>query len=178
MSGPALGNKSSVTKHPLCQHPPASASCPLSTRSYDQMSVSTECSFQTESDWQPPSESASLNSFDMDLPHSPTSPRNLLKVGSDPSARSNVTQVSGLRCERGIGFGSADSAAPYIRPEPCYRCVWVSAPVCVCAHARACTYFSKVEPIWATICGHELLPVLLCFISQCRPSLSSRLLCC
>lgn len=97
------------------------------------MSVSTECSFRTESDWQPPSESTSLNSLDMDLPHSPTSPRKLLKVGSVPSARCEMSHVSDVSVEwfRRLTFSGTDSAAPYIEPEPCHRCVWVSAPACV-----------------------------------------------
>uniref|UniRef100_A0A3B4VC31 Crystallin beta-gamma domain containing 1a n=1 Tax=Seriola dumerili TaxID=41447 RepID=A0A3B4VC31_SERDU len=47
---------------------------PLSTRSYDQMSVSTEYSFRTESEWDPDSESTSMISFDMTQPISPASP--------------------------------------------------------------------------------------------------------
>ncbi|KAI3367981.1 hypothetical protein L3Q82_026805 [Scortum barcoo] len=50
-----------------------------STRSYDQMSVSTECSFRTESDWDPQSESTSMYSFDMNHPYSPTSPSKFFK---------------------------------------------------------------------------------------------------
>ncbi|XP_070835547.1 beta/gamma crystallin domain-containing protein 1 [Chaetodon trifascialis] len=50
-----------------------------SHRSYDQMSVSTECSFQTESDWDPHSESTSMVSFDMTQPYSPTSPSEFFK---------------------------------------------------------------------------------------------------
>ncbi|XP_076604795.1 uncharacterized protein crybg1a [Chaetodon auriga] len=50
-----------------------------SHRSYDQMSVSTECSFQTESDWDPHSESTSMVSFDMTQPYSPTSPSKFFK---------------------------------------------------------------------------------------------------
>ncbi|XP_031732684.1 uncharacterized protein LOC116399580 isoform X2 [Anarrhichthys ocellatus] len=42
--------------------------------SYDQISVSTECSFRTESDWDPLSESSSMFNFDMTQPHGPTSP--------------------------------------------------------------------------------------------------------
>nr|XP_043902955.1 mucin-17 isoform X1 [Solea senegalensis] len=45
-----------------------------SQRSFDQMSVTTECSFQTESDWDPYSECNSMISFDMTQPYSPTSP--------------------------------------------------------------------------------------------------------
>uniref|UniRef100_UPI0037E72918 very large A-kinase anchor protein n=1 Tax=Semicossyphus pulcher TaxID=241346 RepID=UPI0037E72918 len=44
-----------------------------STRSYDQMSISTECSFRTESDWDPLSESTSMISLDMSQLHSPNS---------------------------------------------------------------------------------------------------------
>ncbi|XP_070776778.1 microtubule-associated protein futsch [Enoplosus armatus] len=47
--------------------------------SFDQMSVSTECSFRTESDWDPRSESTSMISFDMTQPHSPTSPSKFFK---------------------------------------------------------------------------------------------------
>ncbi|XP_042244892.1 uncharacterized protein crybg1a isoform X1 [Thunnus maccoyii] len=47
--------------------------------SYDQMSVSTECSFRTESDWDPQSESTSMISFDMTQPNSPTSPSKFFK---------------------------------------------------------------------------------------------------
>ncbi|XP_036928407.1 uncharacterized protein crybg1a isoform X3 [Acanthopagrus latus] len=50
-----------------------------SHRSFDQMSVSTECSFQTESDWDPQSESTSMISFDMSQPYSPTSPTKFFK---------------------------------------------------------------------------------------------------
>ncbi|XP_056249881.1 uncharacterized protein crybg1a [Seriola aureovittata] len=42
--------------------------------SYDQMSVSTEYSFRTESEWDPDSESTSMISFDMTQPISPASP--------------------------------------------------------------------------------------------------------
>lgn len=45
------------------------------------MSVSTECSFQTESDWDPQYESTSMVSFDMNQPGSPTSPSKFYKVG-------------------------------------------------------------------------------------------------
>ncbi|XP_059908297.1 titin [Gadus macrocephalus] len=41
---------------------------------FDQMSVTTECSYQTESDWGLNSESASVMSFDMAQPNSPSSP--------------------------------------------------------------------------------------------------------
>ncbi|KAM3594732.1 uncharacterized protein V6R79_013111 [Siganus canaliculatus] len=50
-----------------------------SHRSYDQMSVSTECSFRSESDWDPHSESSSMISFDMTQPYSPTSPSKFSK---------------------------------------------------------------------------------------------------
>ncbi|XP_051252202.1 uncharacterized protein crybg1a isoform X1 [Dicentrarchus labrax] len=50
-----------------------------SHRSYDQMSVSTECSFRTESDWDPYSESSSMISFDMTQPYNPTSPSKFSK---------------------------------------------------------------------------------------------------
>ncbi|XP_022606916.1 beta/gamma crystallin domain-containing protein 1-like [Seriola dumerili] len=43
-------------------------------QSYDQMSVSTEYSFRTESEWDPDSESTSMISFDMTQPISPASP--------------------------------------------------------------------------------------------------------
>ncbi|XP_054651377.1 mucin-17 isoform X2 [Dunckerocampus dactyliophorus] len=42
--------------------------------SYDQMSVSTVCSLQTESDWDPHSDSSSMSYFNMTQPGSPTSP--------------------------------------------------------------------------------------------------------
>ncbi|XP_034530400.1 titin [Notolabrus celidotus] len=45
-----------------------------SLRSYDQMSISTECSFRTESDWDPLSESTSMISFDMSQLQGPVSP--------------------------------------------------------------------------------------------------------
>ncbi|XP_032355575.1 uncharacterized protein crybg1a [Etheostoma spectabile] len=51
--------------------------------SYDQMSVSTECSFRTESDWEPYSESTSMISFDMTQPHGSTSPSKLFKSSED-----------------------------------------------------------------------------------------------
>ncbi|XP_078132947.1 uncharacterized protein crybg1a isoform X1 [Sander vitreus] len=51
--------------------------------SYDQMSVSTECSFRTESDWDPYSESTSMISFDMTQPHGPTSPSKFFKSSED-----------------------------------------------------------------------------------------------
>ncbi|XP_069016557.1 microtubule-associated protein futsch [Embiotoca jacksoni] len=50
--------------------------------SYDQMSVSTECSFRTETDWDPHCESTSMISFDMAQPHSPTSPSKVFKNSS------------------------------------------------------------------------------------------------
>nr|XP_008300731.1 PREDICTED: absent in melanoma 1 protein [Stegastes partitus] len=50
-----------------------------SNMSYDQMSVTTECSFRTESDWDFHSESTSMISFDMTQPYSPTSPSKLFK---------------------------------------------------------------------------------------------------
>ncbi|XP_068195281.1 beta/gamma crystallin domain-containing protein 1 [Antennarius striatus] len=43
----------------------------FSHRSFDQMSINTECSFRTESDWDPQYESTSMMSFDMTQPHSP-----------------------------------------------------------------------------------------------------------
>ncbi|TMS21167.1 Beta/gamma crystallin domain-containing protein 1 [Larimichthys crocea] len=43
------------------------------------MSVSTECSFRTESDWGPDSESTSVISLDMSNLHSPTSPSKFFK---------------------------------------------------------------------------------------------------
>ncbi|XP_061897768.1 mucin-17 [Entelurus aequoreus] len=45
-----------------------------SNMSYDQMSVSTMSSLQTESDWDPHSDSNSMISFNMSQPGSPTSP--------------------------------------------------------------------------------------------------------
>lgn len=50
-------------------------------RSYDQMSVSTQFSFQSESHWDPQLESTSMISFDMSQPYSPTSPSKFFKVG-------------------------------------------------------------------------------------------------
>ncbi|CAJ1074134.1 titin [Xyrichtys novacula] len=50
-----------------------------SLRSYDQMSISTECSFRTESDWDPHSESASMISFDMSQLQGPVSPSKFFK---------------------------------------------------------------------------------------------------
>ncbi|XP_029973112.1 protein piccolo isoform X2 [Salarias fasciatus] len=45
-----------------------------SQMSFDQMSVSTECSFQTELDWDGQSDYHSMIGFDMTQPHSPMSP--------------------------------------------------------------------------------------------------------
>ncbi|XP_065822190.1 microtubule-associated protein futsch [Labrus bergylta] len=50
-----------------------------SLRSYDQISISTECSFRTESDWDPHSESTSVMSFDMSQLQGPLSPSKFLK---------------------------------------------------------------------------------------------------
>ncbi|XP_074548533.1 uncharacterized protein crybg1a [Halichoeres trimaculatus] len=50
-----------------------------SLRSYDQMSISTECSFRTESDWDPLAESTSMISFDMSQLHGPVSPSKFFK---------------------------------------------------------------------------------------------------
>ncbi|XP_039993185.1 protein piccolo isoform X2 [Xiphias gladius] len=50
-----------------------------SQQSYDQMSVSTECSFRTESDWDTHFESTSMISFNMTQPNSPTSPSKFFK---------------------------------------------------------------------------------------------------
>ncbi|KAM7403968.1 hypothetical protein PAMA_004402 [Pampus argenteus] len=47
--------------------------------SLDQMSVSTDCSFRTDSDWDPQSECSSMTSFDMTLPNSPSSSSKLFK---------------------------------------------------------------------------------------------------
>ncbi|XP_017287218.1 uncharacterized protein crybg1a [Kryptolebias marmoratus] len=47
--------------------------------SFDQMSVSTECDFQPESDWDPHSEYSSMINFDMSQPTSPRSPSKLFK---------------------------------------------------------------------------------------------------
>ncbi|XP_062252713.1 uncharacterized protein crybg1a [Platichthys flesus] len=47
--------------------------------SFDQMSVSTECSFRTESDWDPQFDSTSMISFDMTQPNSQFSPSKLFK---------------------------------------------------------------------------------------------------
>lgn len=52
------------------------------------MSVSTECSFRTESDWEPPSGSTSMINLDMTQPYDPTSPHKF-KVGSVSSFLTN-----------------------------------------------------------------------------------------
>nr|XP_033499190.1 microtubule-associated protein futsch isoform X1 [Epinephelus lanceolatus] len=51
--------------------------------SYDQISVSTECSYQTVSDWYTQSESTSMISFDMTQPHSPSSPSKFFKSSEE-----------------------------------------------------------------------------------------------
>ncbi|XP_034015928.1 titin homolog [Thalassophryne amazonica] len=51
--------------------------------SYDQMSVSTECSFQTEPDWDAYSMSNSVISLDMTQQSSPTSPSRFFKNSDD-----------------------------------------------------------------------------------------------
>ncbi|CAL9686162.1 unnamed protein product [Knipowitschia caucasica] len=51
--------------------------------SYDQMSISTECSFRTDLDWDPQSESSSMISFDMSSPRSPRSPSKNFKNSDD-----------------------------------------------------------------------------------------------
>uniref|UniRef100_UPI003AAB7EE3 uncharacterized protein n=1 Tax=Centroberyx gerrardi TaxID=166262 RepID=UPI003AAB7EE3 len=50
--------------------------------SYDQMSVSTECSFRTESDWDP-HDTGSVISMDMAQPNSPTSPSKFFKSSDE-----------------------------------------------------------------------------------------------
>ncbi|CAL8291508.1 unnamed protein product, partial [Gadus morhua 'NCC'] len=50
---------------------------------FDQMSVTTECSYMTESDWGLNSESASVMSFDMAQPNSPSSPSKRYKNPED-----------------------------------------------------------------------------------------------
>ncbi|XP_041668165.1 beta/gamma crystallin domain-containing protein 1 [Cheilinus undulatus] len=50
-----------------------------SLQNYDQMSISTECSFRTESDWDPHSESTSMISFDMSQLQGPISPSKFFK---------------------------------------------------------------------------------------------------
>ncbi|XP_071376208.1 serine-rich adhesin for platelets-like, partial [Centroberyx affinis] len=50
--------------------------------SYDQMSVSTECSFRTESDWDP-HDTGSVISLDMAQPNSPTSPSKFFKSSDE-----------------------------------------------------------------------------------------------
>ncbi|XP_069392241.1 microtubule-associated protein futsch isoform X1 [Paralichthys olivaceus] len=47
--------------------------------SFDQMSVSTECSFRSEADWDPQCESTSMISFDMTQPNSQISPSRFFK---------------------------------------------------------------------------------------------------
>ncbi|XP_061600285.1 mucin-2-like [Cololabis saira] len=51
--------------------------------SFDQMSISTECSFRTESDWDGHSEFSSLHGFDMSQPSSPGSPSKPFKNSED-----------------------------------------------------------------------------------------------
>jgi len=60
--------------HPLS---PSVCFLPLSNRSYDQMSVSTEC----EADWEAHSQFPSMISLDMTQPSSPISPSKFFKVG-------------------------------------------------------------------------------------------------
>ncbi|KAK2825885.1 hypothetical protein Q5P01_020099 [Channa striata] len=50
-----------------------------SNQSYDQMSVSTDCGFRTELEWDPQSESTSMISFDMTQPYSLSSPTKMSK---------------------------------------------------------------------------------------------------
>ncbi|KAG7272573.1 hypothetical protein CRUP_024362 [Coryphaenoides rupestris] len=47
---------------------------------FDQMSVTTDCSYRTESDWGLNTDSKSVMSFNMTQPHSPTSPSKHYKV--------------------------------------------------------------------------------------------------
>ncbi|XP_059209545.1 titin homolog [Centropristis striata] len=54
-----------------------------SNMSYDQISVSTECSFRTDFEWDPQSESTSMISFDMSQPHNPISPSKLFKSSEE-----------------------------------------------------------------------------------------------
>ncbi|CAG5866193.1 unnamed protein product [Menidia menidia] len=61
---------------------------PLSTRSFDQMSVSTECSFRSEADWDRQSEFSSTVSLDMAQPGSPLSPSKFFKVETNTLASS------------------------------------------------------------------------------------------
>ncbi|XP_029937821.1 mucin-17 [Myripristis murdjan] len=56
--------------------------------SYDQLSVSTECSFRTESDWDPHAESSSMLSFDMAQPISPS------KYKSSEEKRGMIERIS------------------------------------------------------------------------------------
>ncbi|KAK7904490.1 hypothetical protein WMY93_017097 [Mugilogobius chulae] len=51
--------------------------------SYDQMSISTECSYRPEPDWDPQSENTSMISFDMSSPQSPKSPSKYFKNSED-----------------------------------------------------------------------------------------------
>ncbi|XP_034419340.1 uncharacterized protein crybg1a [Cyclopterus lumpus] len=51
--------------------------------SFDQISVSTECSFRTESDWDPLSDASSMMSFDMAQPQGSTSPSKYFTSSED-----------------------------------------------------------------------------------------------
>ncbi|XP_041827054.1 microtubule-associated protein futsch isoform X2 [Melanotaenia boesemani] len=52
-------------------------------QSFDQMSVSTDCSFRTESAWDPHSEFSSMVSLDMAQPSSPVSPSKFFKKSEE-----------------------------------------------------------------------------------------------
>ncbi|XP_029982487.1 microtubule-associated protein futsch isoform X2 [Sphaeramia orbicularis] len=84
--------------------------------SYDQMSVSTECSFRTESEWDPQSEASSMISFDMTQPHSPTSPSKFFK---NPDGRKVFDRISSFfhskrkkSSSRKHSDGSTDAGSP------------------------------------------------------------------
>ncbi|XP_055361484.1 uncharacterized protein crybg1a isoform X2 [Betta splendens] len=51
--------------------------------SFDQMSVSTDCGFRTESEWDPQTESTSMFSFDMTQPYSPPSSAKMFKSSEE-----------------------------------------------------------------------------------------------
>lgn len=77
------------------------------------MSVSTECSFRTESDWDPQSESSSMISFDMSQPHSPTSHSKFFKVGLVNSFYIEMDFKEEGRCHRRV--------CVYTRVEVCVK---------------------------------------------------------
>lgn len=88
------------------------------------MSVSTECSFRTESDWDPQSESSSMISFDMTQPDGPTSPSRHLKVGF------HVFMMNTCKCE------TTETILDSIMH---LRCIWTLFPAVV-AHVCTCVW--------------------------------------